>query len=72
MRIGRLEDFAKQIEDFEAELIEDNEVWDTEDGLPKITQKFYDKWIDLQNLRNKILNRNMPEARKSDEILAEN
>lgn len=61
--------YLEALEVFEAELIECDECWDTESGLPTITKEFYDKWIQLQHGRNELLGRNIDKARTYDEIM---
>lgn len=65
----KMTNLLKKLEQFEADLIERDEVWNTEDGLPKVTKEFYDRWIDLQTERNNLLGRNLGEAKKAEEIL---
>ena len=43
----------KLYEEFEAELIMENESWTG--GLPKFTQRLYDKWMEIQGRRNDAL-----------------
>lgn len=53
--LRKLVDALEDIQDWEAELIETNECWQGNKGLPKFNQKLYDYWIQLQTKRNKLL-----------------
>jgi len=50
-------DVLKGYEKWEAELLLDNEAWDGgfERPLPRLTEKLFDRLLELQTLRNKIL-----------------
>lgn len=63
--------FLKDLEQFEADWIMCDECWDTEDGMPKFTKEFYDRWIELQNKRNKLLGHDLGKAKTYDEIQKE-
>lgn len=45
----------QEYEKWEADLVECDEVWDTEDGLPKMTQALHDRFMAIQEKRNKAL-----------------
>jgi hypothetical protein len=49
----RLRDALEKWCTWEEELLNTREAW--EDGLPKMTQELYDKYIELQSIRNKAL-----------------
>ena len=58
-KVERAKTFIYAFTQWEADMIETGEVWATEDGLPKLTQELYDRWVEgpnsLQNLRNEAL-----------------
>lgn len=58
----------EDIEQFEADMLTDDEVWKTEDDMPKFTREFYDRWIELQNKRNKLLGHDLEKAKTFDKI----
>jgi hypothetical protein len=50
-----LADVARAYEAWEGDLILDGNVWNTSDGLPKLTQRHYDRLMELQAMRNAAL-----------------
>lgn len=50
--LERLRIACEAWEKWEADLLDTAECWDTEDGLPKLNQDLYDRWGELQELRN--------------------
>ena len=46
---------SKMYENWETDLILNEKTWDTMSGLPQLTQKLYDKLIEIQSKRNAIL-----------------
>jgi hypothetical protein len=44
-------------EAWEGDMIMGGECWVTADGLPRMTQGLYDRWIEIQNMRNRALGR---------------
>lgn len=68
-RIEELESYLEKLEKFEAELILCDDCWRATDGLSKITQKFYDKCVDLQTERNNLLGRDLGADRKFNELM---
>lgn len=49
------EDVLRAYEKWEADIINTGTSWNTEDGLPKLNQAQYDRWIELQEMRDKAL-----------------
>lgn len=45
-------DVVRAYEQWEADLVGDNKAWQTEDGLPHLTQELYDELMELQAARN--------------------
>lgn len=60
--------FLESLEQFEADMIMCEEAWDTCDGMPKLTKEFYDRWTELQSLRNKLLGYALGKAKTYEEI----
>ena len=48
-------EILKLYEEFEGTLLMEAGAWSTDNGLPKLTQKLLDKWIEIQGKRNKCL-----------------
>lgn len=42
-------------ERWDAKIIRSDEAWDTNDGLPCMTNEVYNRWIELQEQRNEVL-----------------
>jgi len=46
--------YLLDIQRWEADWILDPESWATADGLPKLTEPLYNRWVELQTRRNKL------------------
>lgn len=55
--IENIRQVLEAYEQWEADMIADNKCWNTADGLPKFTQSIYDRFMELQEMRNKVLGR---------------
>ncbi len=51
----KLLDVLRAYERWEADLILCREAWDTADGLPRFTQDLYDRFMEIQAMRNRVM-----------------
>lgn len=49
---GEMYKFLQELDDWEGELLLTDEAWIN--ALPRFTEKLYDRWIELQIVRNKL------------------
>ncbi len=49
-------------EQWEADLLMCGEAWSTPSGLPRMTQALYDRWMEIQAMRNDALGRLNPDG----------
>jgi hypothetical protein len=52
--IEAVEEYVEAHQKWEADIINDDRVWNTTDHLPHITQEIWDDLIPLQNMRNEV------------------
>ena len=61
---GQLLSWVASVEQWEADLLATDDAWRGNDGLPRFTQGLYDRWLELQAERNRLLTLGRKEATK--------